>query len=124
VTLGFEGSTAENDMSTYTIEIDGRAVGAFNCEGNSQAISFVNEPLVRNKLARFESDGAPLWDGGQKIEMRLAEPEEAAIFQTAYIQAIKDREIGAGEQWLMFLVAVSDLTKEDEDAGDEESEED
>ena len=111
-------------MSTYTIEIDGRAVGAFNCEGNSQAISFVNEPLVRNKLALFESDGSPLWDGGQKIEMRLAEPEEAAIFQTAYIQAIKDREIGAGEQWLMFLVAVSDLTKEDEDAGDEESEED
>ncbi len=52
--------------------------------------------------------------------MRLAEPEEAAIFQTAYIQAIKDREIGAGEQWLMFLVAVSDLTKEDEDEGDEE----
>jgi len=124
VTLGFEGSTAENDMSTYTIEIDGRAVGAFNCEGNSQAISFVNEPLVRNKLALFESDGSPLWDGGQKIEMRLAEPEEAAIFQTAYIQAIKDREIGVGEQWLMFLVAVSDLTKEDEDEGDEESEED
>ncbi len=47
-------------MSTYTIEIDGRAVGAFNCEGNSQAISFVNEPLVRNKLALFESDGSPL----------------------------------------------------------------
>jgi hypothetical protein len=111
-------------MSTYTIEIDGRAVGAFNCEGKSQAISFVNEPLVRNKFALVESNGAPLWDGGQKIEMRLAEPEEAAIFQTAYIQAIKDREVGDGEQWLMFLVAVSDLTKEDEDEGDEEGEDD
>ena len=111
-------------MSTYTIEIDGRAVGAFNCEGMSQAISFVNEPFVRNKLALLESNGAPLWDPGQEIEMRLSEPEEAAIFQTAYVQAIKDREIGAGEQWLAFLVAVSDLAKEDEDEREERNEED
>jgi hypothetical protein len=100
-------------VTTYTIEIDGRAIAAFTADNEGEAKSFIDQQWLRYDLSRLESSNLPLWDGKQDILHRPAMSEEAAIFQTSYTEAVKRNEIHG--RWLAYLVAVSDPFLEDDD---------
>jgi hypothetical protein len=77
-------------------------------------------------LSTLESGGQPLWDGDRDaLRVREASADEAVIFRASREQAVREGELEAGdEDWVAFLVPVTDPTDDGEEEGDEEDEED
>ena len=58
----------------------------------------------------LENEGHPLWNGRDEIFVRKAIPAEETQFGASQARAIKDKEIDEDDDWLMFLVPVTDPT--------------
>jgi hypothetical protein len=97
-------------MTVYVAEINGRAIAAFNAENENQAEVRVTSESFRDDLTVLENEGHPLWNGKDQIFIRKAFPEEEAQFDASQARAIKDEEIDEDDDWLMFLVPVTDPT--------------
>jgi hypothetical protein len=97
-------------MTVYVAEINGRAIAAFNAENEIQAEVRATSKPFRADLTVLKSEGNPLWNGRDEIFIRKAFPEEEAQFDASQARAIKDKEIDEDDDWLMFLVPVTDPT--------------
>src|ERR1700757_710226 len=97
-------------MTVYVAEIDGRAIAAFNAENEIQAEGRASSKAFRGDLTVLENEGQPLWNGADEILVRKALPAEEAQFGASQARAIKDKEIHVDDDWLMFLVPVTDPT--------------
>ena len=64
----------------------------------------------RADLTVLKNEGHPLWNGRDEIFIRKAFPEEEAQFDASQARAIKDKEIDEDDDWLTFLVPVTDPT--------------
>jgi hypothetical protein len=97
-------------MTVYVAEINGRAIAAFNAENEIQAEVRGRSKPFRADLTVLENEGHPLWNGRDEIFIRKAFPEEEAQFDASQARAIKDKEIDEDDDWLTFLVPVTDPT--------------
>jgi hypothetical protein len=97
-------------MTAYVAEINGRAIAAFNAENDIQAEGRASSKPFRGDLTVLENEGQPLWNGADEILVRKALPAEEAQFDASRARAIKDKEIDVDDDWLMFLVPVTDPT--------------
>jgi hypothetical protein len=95
-------------MTVYVAEINGRAVAAFNAENEIQAEVRASSKPFRADLMVLENEGHPRWNGRDKIFIRKAFPAEEAQFDASQNRAIKDKEIDGTDDWLMFLVPVTE----------------
>ena len=95
-------------MTVFVAEINGRAIAAFNAENEIQAKVRATSKPFRADLTVLENEGHPLWNGRDEIFIRKAFPEEKAQFDASQAHAIKAREIDEDDDWLMFLVPVTD----------------
>ena len=97
-------------MTVYVAEINGRAIAAFNAENDIQAEGRASSKPFRGDLTVLENGGQPLWNGADRILVRKALPAEEAQFGASQARAIKDKEIDVDDDWLMFMVPVTDPT--------------
>jgi hypothetical protein len=97
-------------MTVYVAEINGRAIAAFNAENEILAEARAASKPFRADLTVLENEGHPLWNGRDEIFIRNALPAEEAQFDASQARAIKDKEIDEADDWLMFLVPVTDPT--------------
>jgi hypothetical protein len=92
-------------MTVYVAEINGRAIAAFNAENEIQAEVRATSKPFRADLTVLKNEGHPLWNGRDEIFIRKAFPEEEAQFDASQARAIKE-----DDDWLTFLVPVTDPT--------------
>jgi len=97
-------------MTVYVAELNGRAVAAFNAENKIQAEDRATSRPFRTDLTVLENEGRQLWNGTDEIFIRKAFPAEEAQFDASRARAIKDKQIDENDDWLMFLVPVTDPT--------------
>jgi hypothetical protein len=95
----------EVEVHDGVAEINGRAIAAFNAANDIQA-----EGRASSKPFRGDLTVLPLWNGADEILVRKALPAEEAQFGASQVRAIKDKEIDVDDDWLMFLVPVTDPT--------------
>jgi hypothetical protein len=94
----------------FTLEIGGRAVMAFTAEDRMWAEKLIEEETFRSDLTVYEHEGRPLWDGRTDLFLREAFGDEVERFQAARSRAIRSGEMEDGEDFVTFLVAVTDPT--------------
>ena len=97
-------------MAVFVADINGRAIAAFNAENEIHAEGRAASKSFRADLTVLENEGRPLWDGTDKILVRKAFPAEEAQFNASQARAISEKEIDEEDDWLMFLVPVTDPT--------------
>ena len=97
-------------MTVYVAEINGRAIAAFNAEDDIQAEGRGSSKPFRGDLTVLENEGQTLWNGADEILIRKALPAEEVQYGASRARAIKDKEIDVDDDWLMFLVSVTDPT--------------
>ena len=97
-------------MAVFVADINGRAIAAFNAENEIHAEGRAASKSFRADLTVLENEGRPLWDGTDKILVRKAFPAEEAQFNASQARAISEKEIDEDDDWLMFLVPVTDPT--------------
>ena len=97
-------------MTVYVVEISGRAIAAFNAGNEMQAEGRAASKSFRADLTVLENEGHRLWNGRDEIFVRKAFPAEEGQFGASQARAIKDKEIDEDDDWLMFLIPVTDPT--------------
>jgi len=97
-------------MAVFVADINGRAIAAFNAESEIHAEERAASKPFRADLTVLENEGRPLWEGTDKILVRKAFPAEEAQFNASQARAISEKEIDEDDDWLMFLVPVTDPT--------------
>jgi hypothetical protein len=101
-------------MTIYVAEINGVGIAAVNGSSLEAEDLFHGEPFKANLQCLTGENGKDLWDGKQEIYVREAFPEEYAKWQAAHDRALSQEGDDEDEQYVVFLVPVSDPTDEDE----------
>jgi hypothetical protein len=70
-------------LSTFTIEVDGKPTLAFEAKRYSEAEAICRDEGLRAKLSLLKSGGAPVCDDNAILDVRLAHPDEAALYKQA-----------------------------------------
>ncbi len=102
-------------MDHFTVEIAGRAVACFRAEDHAEATHFFEAEDFREDLTILQSEGKPLWDGVAPLNLRKAKAEEANEVEHAY-EFDDDPDRTIDDEFVVFLVPISDLDDEDGDA--------
>jgi hypothetical protein len=107
-----DGMTAKRrtEMSVYVAEINGRGIAAFSAKNRESAEEWAQGGPFQEDLTVLENEGTPLWNGTDEIFVREAYPEEKARFDASCAQAVHDEEAEDENDWLMFLIPVTDPT--------------
>ena len=74
----------------FTLLIGDRPVLAFEASNFAEARELCRTSWMLGDLAELESDGQPLWDGSQKLTVRLADAGEIEVFRQADTQQQSD----------------------------------
>jgi hypothetical protein len=70
-------------LSIFTIEVDGRATLAFEAKRYSDAEAICGDEGLRTKLSLLKSGDVPICGDNAPLKVRLARPDEAAVFKQA-----------------------------------------
>lgn len=99
-------------IELFVAEIAGRPVLALNAKSVEAAQAILAEPGVRADLKAFRSGEAALWNGRDKVYLREPFPEERALWEASFLEAIgrsgAAHDDAAEETWICLLVAVSE----------------
>ena len=77
------GKGAMNDglsLSIFTIVVDGVPAVAFRCKKHAEAEAICADERIRTKLSSMISGGKPLLDDFSVLHVRLAHPDERAMY--------------------------------------------
>ena len=83
---GAEGEGEMNDrfsLSIFTIEVDGIPTIAFEAKRYSEAETICGDEGLRAKLSLLTSGKVPVCGDNAILDVRLAHPDEAALFRQA-----------------------------------------
>jgi hypothetical protein len=72
--------TDSMSLSIFTIVMDHKPVIAFGCKKHSEAEAVCADERVRAKLSSLRSGGKPLLDDFATPHVRLARPDERALY--------------------------------------------
>jgi hypothetical protein len=81
-----EGEGEMNDrlsFSIFTIEVDGKPTLAFDAKRYSEAEAICGDEGLRAKLSLLKSGDVPLCGDNAILDVRLAHPDEAALYRQA-----------------------------------------
>jgi hypothetical protein len=100
-------------MTIYVAAIKGRGIATFEAENDMAAEIRVHDRMFRDDLMVLATDGVPLWDGGTKIDIRQAFPNEEAKWRASRARAVRHGNIEeTDEAWISFLVALTDFDRD------------
>ena len=83
---GAEGEGQMNhrlSLSILTIEVDGKLTLAFEAKRHSEAEAICGDEGLRAKLSLLKSGDVPLCGDNAILDVRLAHPDEAALYRQA-----------------------------------------
>ena len=69
--------------SIFTIEVDGKATLAFEAKRYSEAEAICGDEGLLAKLSLLKSGDVPVYGDNAILEVRLAHPDEAALYRQA-----------------------------------------
>jgi hypothetical protein len=70
-------------LSIFTIEVDGKSTLAFGAKRYSEAETICGDEGLRAKLNLLKSGDVPICGDNALLDVRLARPDEAAIYRQA-----------------------------------------
>jgi len=70
-------------LSIFTIEVDGKATLVFEAKRYSDAEAICGDEGLRTKLSLLKSGDVPICADNAHFNVRLARPDEAAVFKQA-----------------------------------------
>ena len=70
-------------LSKFTIEVDGEPTIAFEAKRYSEAEAICRDEGLRAKLSLLKSGEVPVCGDNAILDVRLAHPDEAALFRQA-----------------------------------------
>jgi 16S rRNA A1518/A1519 N6-dimethyltransferase RsmA/KsgA/DIM1 with predicted DNA glycosylase/AP lyase activity len=91
----------ERTSQVYVIEVDGRAVAAFEAISGKEARELTKEDWLKDDLAELTSDGSPIWRPDSSMLIRAATANEMSLFWQAPKKEVP------GELTLAYLVALN-----------------
>ena len=98
-----------------TIELNGRPIAVMGCDHDAVEDYAYSQGFRSDLLALMDRENRPLWNGQGvlSLSVRNALPEEAAIFDRSFSQAVVENEADPDDQgyWLAFLMDVRDPTE-------------
>lgn len=94
-----KGSKFKRQSQVYVVEIDDRAVAAFEAISGREARELNNEAWLKDDLAKLASNGSPLWTTDSLMTIRAATANEMSLFWQAEKKVVPD-----GELTLAYLV--------------------
>jgi hypothetical protein len=97
-------------MPIYVCEISGRGVLAFSAQSQGEAEAFAASTDLQSDLMVLETGGEAIWDGESDMSLREAFPEERDKWRSSRAKAILDGEVKQGEDWVTYLLPVTDPT--------------
>ena len=97
----------------YTLEIAGKPTAITKATDEDEAEAIFRSNWFKADLMTFETEGQPLWDEDEsKLFIRRAFPEEEAVWERNFAKALREGDAEPGEDYLVFLVPVTDTTDE------------
>lgn len=91
-------------LSIFTVEVDGKPTLGFEAKRYAEAEVIYESEGLRAKLSSLKSGGSPLCDEKAALQVRLAHPEEAALYrQGAYASQ------PTGDLVVVYLVELDSL---------------
>jgi hypothetical protein len=88
-------------LSTFTIEVDGKPTLAFGAKRYSEAEAICGGEELRAKLRLLKCGGVPICGENALLGVRLARPDEAALYRQA-----ADSSQSTDELMLVYLVEL------------------
>lgn len=105
-------------MTVYVAEISGRGIAAFDAASDLEAKAHLADRGFLRDLIVLQNKGRALWDGVSEMHVRMANPQEMAIWQTSRAAASR-----SGEHRYVFLLPVVDPSHDrfdDDDDNDQD----
>ncbi len=88
-------------LSIFAVEVDGRPTVAFEAKRYSEAEAISGDKGLRAKLSSLKSGGFPLCGDNAVLDVRLARPEEAALYRQ-----VADASQSTDDLMLVYLVEL------------------
>lgn len=97
-------------MIIFVIEINGRAILAFDADSQLEAEQRAMSPEIRSDLMVYETADGPIWNGQDEIVVREALPDERArwLFGRAHTEPPDT----SGEEAPALLVYIVEIINE------------
>jgi hypothetical protein len=96
----------------YVLEIKATAVLAFEAEDMDDARAYASNAGELEDLEDLRSNGAPLWNGRDKITVRPATEAEANLFEEQREEDWEDEPHADAEDFAVFLVPLDEPEEE------------
>jgi sporulation protein YlmC with PRC-barrel domain len=100
-------------MSTFTLEVAGRAVACIRAETRDRAEQRIDDPWFRDGLLGLDKEAPPLWNGEAELQLRSASPEELATVQERIAARQRAGEPLDEDNAVIFLVPEQAATPAD-----------
>jgi hypothetical protein len=102
-------------MIVFVIEINGRAILAFDADSQLEAEQRAMSPEIRSDLMVYETADGPIWNGQDEIVVRQALPNERArwLFGRAHTEP---PDTSGEEVPALFIYLVEIVNEADGDA--------
>ena len=90
-------------ISTFTIEVDGRPTIVFKAKKYAEAEAICEDEELRAKLRLLKSGQVPISSDDARIVLRLAHPDEAALYSQAASASPSTDDV-----MLVYLIELDD----------------
>jgi hypothetical protein len=103
----------EGKRMIFVLEIEGRAVLAFEADNLDDARAYAADAGELEDLEELTSNGKPLWNGEDEIGVRAATDDEADIFEEQREEDWEDEPHADAEDFVVYLVPLDEPEDED-----------
>ncbi len=92
----------------FVLEIKGTAVLAFEADSMDDARAFARDAGEREDLTELTSNGAPLWNGKDAIDVRAASEAETDLFKKSREEDWEEEPHADPEDFTVYLVPLDE----------------
>jgi hypothetical protein len=92
----------------FVLEINGTATLAFEADTQDDARAYVGSEEVREDLTELTSNGVPLWNGKDAMNVRPANEAEKDLFEEQRGEDWEEEPHADPEDFVVFLVPLDE----------------
>ena len=92
----------------FVLQINGTAILAFDADDLDDARAYAASAGTREDLTELMSNGAPLWNGKDTIDIRAATDAEADLFEEQRKEDWEDEPHADAEDFEVYLVPLDE----------------
>jgi hypothetical protein len=92
----------------FVLEIKGTAILAFEADDMADARAYTENAGEREDLTELRSNGAPLWNGKDAMNVRPATDAEAALFEEQREEDWEGEPHADTEDFFVYLVPLDE----------------